>query len=68
MPRGISDDELALRSGEVTVSDINGVPLLALGLETIGEEGQIHVFIAFFPQWHQADLRRCFLNHREDVQ
>lgn len=43
---GVRDDELTLGRGEITVSDIDGDPLLALGLETIGEEGEVDVFIA----------------------
>ena len=41
VPRGVGDDELALLGGEVAVGDVDRDPLLALGLETVGEERRV---------------------------
>jgi hypothetical protein len=46
VPRGVGDDELALRRGEVAVGDVDGDTLFALGLEAVGEEGEVDVFVA----------------------
>ena len=37
----VGDDELALVGGEVAVGDVDGDALLALGLEAVGEQGEI---------------------------
>ena len=44
--RGVGDDELALGRGEVAVGDVDGDALLALGLEAVGEQGEVDVFVA----------------------
>src|SRR5258706_4315751 len=41
MARGIGQDELALRGGEVAVRDVNGNALLAFGAQTIGQQREI---------------------------
>ena len=43
--RRVGDDELTCRSGEVAVGDVDGDPLLALGPQTIGEQGQVGVLV-----------------------
>ena len=43
---GVGDDELALGRGEVAVGDVDGDALLALGLEAVGEEGEVDVLVA----------------------
>ena len=43
---GVGDDELPGRGGEVAVGHIDGDPLLALGPQTVGEEGQVGVLVA----------------------
>ena len=39
----VGDDELALVGREITVGDIDGDALLALGLEAVGQEREIHL-------------------------
>ena len=41
----VCDDEFALGCGKVTVGDINGDALLALGFESVCEKGEVDVFI-----------------------
>ena len=46
MARGVRDDELAARRGEVTVSDIDGDALLTFGAEAVGQIGEIDLSAA----------------------
>ena len=39
---GVRDEELALAGGEVTVGYVNGDALLALGLQAVGEQAEVH--------------------------
>ena len=39
MPRGVGDDELPLRGGEVSVRNVDGDALLALRAQTVGHQG-----------------------------
>jgi hypothetical protein len=39
--RRIGDDELAAVGREIAVGDVDGDPLLALGLQAVGQEGQV---------------------------
>ena len=41
MAGGVSDDEFSFGGGEVAVGDVDGDALLALGLEAVGEEGEV---------------------------
>ena len=41
--RGVGDDEFSTRGREVTVSDVDGNALLALGLQAIGHQRQVEV-------------------------
>ena len=43
MPGRISNDELALRRGEVAIGNIDGDALLALRLQTIREQGRVEI-------------------------
>ena len=43
---GVGDDELAPRRGEVTVGHVDGDALLALGAQTVGQEGQVDLVVA----------------------
>ena len=43
--RRVRDDEFPFRCGEVAVGDIDRDSLFALGLEAIGEEGEVHILI-----------------------
>ena len=43
--RGVGDDELAFGGGEIAVGDVDGDSLLALGLEAVGEEGEVDVAV-----------------------
>ena len=45
---GIGDDELAFWRGEIAIGDIDGDALFAFGLEAIGKQCQVHIFIAAF--------------------
>ena len=44
--RGVGDDELPQRRGEVAVGDVDGDALLALGPQPVGEQGQVGVLVA----------------------
>ena len=44
--RGVGDDEFALGRGEVAVGDVDGDALLALGLEAVGEQGEVDILVA----------------------
>ncbi len=44
--RGVGDDELALRGGEVAVGDVDRDALLALGPQAVGEQRQVRVLVA----------------------
>ena len=44
MPRGVGDNKFALLGREVAVGDIDGNPLLALGLQTVNQQRQIEFF------------------------
>ena len=44
--RGVSDDELAGRGGEVAVGDVDGDALLALGAQPVGQQSQVGVVVA----------------------
>src|SRR5258705_12495232 len=46
MARRIGDDELATRRREVAVGNVDRDPLLALGAEAIGQEGEIETVAA----------------------
>ena len=46
VPRRVGDDEFPLRGREIAVGDIDGDPLLALGFEAVGQQGEIDVLIA----------------------
>ena len=46
VPRRVGDDELALRRGEVAVGHIDGDALLALGAQTVGDEGEVDAVVA----------------------
>ena len=46
MTRRVRDDEFPLGGGEVAVGDVDGDALFALGLEAVGKEGEVYVFIA----------------------
>ena len=41
VPGRVGEDELAARRLEIAVGDVNGDPLLALGLESVGEEREV---------------------------
>ena len=43
---GVGDDELAPRRGEIAVGDVDGDALLALGAQTVGQEGEVEVLLA----------------------
>ena len=58
---GVGDDELALGGGKVAVGDVDGDALLALGLQTVDEEGEVDVFAG------GAVLRRIALQGGELV-
>jgi hypothetical protein len=47
----VGDDEFALVGGEIPVGDIDGDPLLALGLEAVGEESQIDIAAGGADPW-----------------
>ena len=51
MPRRVGDDVFARAGREIAICHVDGDALLALGLQTIGEQGQIHRF--------HATLLRC---------
>ena len=42
----VGDDELALRRGEVAVRDVDRDALLALGPQAVGEQREVHFFLA----------------------
>ena len=42
----VGDDELALRRREVAVGDVDGDALLALGPQAVGEQREVHLFLA----------------------
>ena len=44
--RRVRDDEFPLRRGKVAVGDVDSDALLPLGLQSVGEEGEVHVLIA----------------------
>jgi hypothetical protein len=44
--RRIGDDELAARRGEITVGDVDGDALLALGFQPVGEEREVYLACA----------------------
>ncbi len=46
VPRGVGDDELATRRGEVAVGNVDRDALLALGPKPVGHECQVHVLVA----------------------
>ena len=46
VPRCVGDNELALRCRKITIRYINGNALLTLGLEAVGQQRQVDVFIA----------------------
>ena len=46
VPRGVGDDELAPRGGEVAVGDVDRDALLALGAQAVGEQRQVGVLVA----------------------
>jgi hypothetical protein len=41
----VGDDELSGRGGEVPVGDVDGDPLLALGPQAVGQQGQVGVLV-----------------------
>jgi hypothetical protein len=43
VPRRVGDDELPLVGGEEAVGDVDCDPLLALGLETVEQEGEVEL-------------------------
>ena len=43
MTRRISDDEMAARCREITIGDVDGDALLALGLETVEQKREIDI-------------------------
>ena len=73
MPRRIGDDELALRSGEEAVCDVDGDALLPFGLQTVDQEREVDVGAvgAVFPgilfQRGQAGPRRSAWCRRAGV-
>ncbi len=46
VPGRVGDDELAPRRVEVAVRHVDRYPLLALGAEAVGEQGEVHVAVA----------------------
>ncbi len=42
----VGDDELALRGREVAVGDVDGDALLAFGAQAVGEQREVHLFLA----------------------
>ena len=44
--RGVGDDELAVGRREVAVGHVDGDALLALGAQTVGQQGQVGVVVA----------------------
>ena len=46
MTRGVGDDEFPLGGGKVAVGDVDGDALFPLGLETVGQQGEVDVFVA----------------------
>ena len=45
-PGRVGDDELAPRRGEVAIGHVDGDALLALGLQAVGEQGEVDDFLA----------------------
>ncbi len=43
VPRRVGDDELALVGGEEAVGDVDGDPLLALGLQAVEQQGVVDI-------------------------
>jgi hypothetical protein len=44
--RRVRDDELAPRGVEVAVGHVDRDPLLALGSQPVGEQGEVHIAVA----------------------
>jgi hypothetical protein len=51
--RGVGDDELALRRGEVAVGDVDRDALLALGAQAVGEQREVDVLVAAL-RWRRS--------------
>jgi hypothetical protein len=53
--RGVDEHESAPRRGEVPVGDVDGDPLLALGAQPVGDEGEVDTVV---PASGRRDRRR----------
>ncbi len=56
----VGDDELALRGREVAVGDVDGDALLALGAQAVGQEREVHLFLAAQPRRVLERVERVF--------
>ena len=61
MPRRIGDDEMAARCREITIGDVDGDALLALGLEAIEQQREIDILTG------RAVLARIALQRRHVI-
>ena len=46
MSRSVGNDEFAFRGGEISVSHVYSDSLFAFSTETVGEEREVHFFVA----------------------
>ncbi len=67
MTRRVGDDELAGGCGEVAVGHVDGDPLLPLGAEPVGEEGEVGVLVAALAA-HPLDRLELVLEDRLRVE